>query len=573
MVRSSKLSSRSPRVAASPGPMRDLTTTRTPLLIAVLSASAVPNLSGQEVNAPDSFPRLAPGCEAERNDPRPDWCPEPEVPNPTCPKWGMRRGADGRCRCAEGMVLDVCGSCDTPEHAESDPGSCPLPAFRPWPPGDPEEYADSVELGTTIAIEAFLQVGCPSEHPWSGAILAALEKRAETSLLVRRKWVETIGYSRAVSDTIATASGIILFDTGEAEYPHLRDCPEVDRKRAEDWVVRWVTDSYESGRWAAGDPDPDVPVPVETLGIPAEVATGTSLLGGLGRFPGLLPDVETFLVEVACDEEIHGRIRRKADEILPAEKQIPYLRHRPVINGHMPVVVFRDGDRVGISQSEWRAMESRKHCQERKAALLSAEDPTPAGFAMLVATGDAEAATLFDWGCPSRNAWADSALAAIEERAKTDVRVRTSLADAITARIRRCPQADQDHTESWVAGWVDTGYETRAWLVPHPLRYALMVPESFRQRLHIRLFGADENAGVALARALGAFRSIRAQALARRIACDPRVAEAIRGHANLSLTANQLSWGAQPNPDGGLVPVLRLDREDGNPPKCEGVWE
>ena len=59
-------------------------------------------------------------------------------------------------------------------------------------PDDPEEYADSIEWGTRISANAFLRVGCPSDHPWSAAVLTALENRAETSLQVR-------GMSRAIA--------------------------------------------------------------------------------------------------------------------------------------------------------------------------------------------------------------------------------------------------------------------------------------------------------------------------------------------------------------------------------------
>lgn len=155
-------------------------------------------------------------------------------------------------------------------------------------PDNPEEYTDSVEHGRQRAGE-FLRVGCPSDHPWSGAVLTALENRAETSLRVRGKWADGI-------------AGI-----------GFHDCSTTDLQRMEDWVVRWATAGYESGTWATGDYDPD------------EATAGYYLVHALGSFR----DSETaaaLALKIACDQGIHTGIRRQANLSLPPDKMMDEMR-------------------------------------------------------------------------------------------------------------------------------------------------------------------------------------------------------------------------------------------------------
>lgn len=197
---------------------------------------------------------------------------------------------------------------------------------------------------------------------------------------------------------------------------------------------------------------------------------------------------------------------------------------------------------------------------------LAAQEVAPARFADMVADGTVEAATLFDRGCPSESEWSSSALAAVEERATTDLDTRTSLAKAITARIVDCPEADRNRAEEWIVGWVNREHND---------------PDSWY--FHDHDIGMVEDSDAEFAEAFGATAALidamspfatqdRVQTMARRIGCDTRLPLLVRARANGQLTTDRLAFVAGPAPPKGprmiiTLPVIQLET---GTPKCKG---
>lgn len=199
------------------------------------------------------------------------------------------------------------------------------------------------------------------------------------------------------------------------------------------------------------------------------------------------------------------------------------------------------------------------------ASELRAQELTPAEFADSVEAGTIEAVELFDRGCPSDSAWADSALVEVEGRAEADPSTRMSLARAISARIADCSQADQDHAEDWVMGWVEGEYaDPDAWYFHR---------DTVPMKRYLDVLGEEHHATYYLVNALAPFAAADSiQATLRKIACDIRLPHGIREGANGHLLTDRLAWITPPyTPRGwGLsIPPLRLEGGS-ETPKCEG---